>query len=136
MARELKGQDYQDFLNYFSINFPALRSKFNKDIEWSLTTVPYGTRKPNDMSNEDFDSFREIELRWLIDNGIADENEKAPSFVLVRQGQTPIEIDKVILVEKITNETTRVVIRHKTEMEDAFEVVGDVDFVKKKLTQK
>ena len=133
MAKELTGQDYSEFLNYFSIEFPALRSKFPKEIEWSLLDSPYGTRKPNDMRNEDFDSFREIELRWLIDNGIADENEKSPSFILATQGQTTIDIDKVILVEKITDETSRIGIRYDTGAEYIFEVVGNIDLVKKKL---
>jgi hypothetical protein len=33
---------------------------------------PYSVIRPDTISNEDFDAFREIQLRWNIQNGIID----------------------------------------------------------------
>lgn len=136
MSRELTGHDYQEFLDYFDINFPQLRSKFQKEIKWSLHGIPYCVVKPIDINDEDFDTFREIELRWFIKNGIVTEAKNSPLFILANDGQTSVEIETVVSIEKVTDKYTRLEIKHPNGMTKIYQVFGNIEFVKEKLTSK
>ena len=133
MARDLSGDKYREFLHYFREKFPLLRKKFPEEIEWSLITIPYGVRKPVYMSVEDFDDFREIEHRWLIENQIIDEYKNIPSFILEKNGLTTINTNEVMAVNSLNSRITEIKVRHSNGEENTFNVIGNIEFVKDKL---
>ena len=130
---EITGELYREFINYFSNNFPGLRAKFPKEIEWTLLKPPYGVVKPIDMSIEDYDDLREIELRWRIENAILREDENEPMFILVASGSTQVNPKNVISVTTITNKSTEIKGAYNNGVDFSFNVVGTIDFVNKKL---
>ena len=133
MAKNIMDGGYQDFIKFFQINFPALAIKFGKDIKWSFMDGCYGVMKPSDMSTEDFDEFRRIELEWKIKNEYFTQYQDNPAFVVVLNGLTNIPTNKVNFVRKLTDNSTTISMNDINGDENVYDVVGDIDYVNKKL---
>ena len=134
MAKELNEKLYLEYLEYFSNEFPELRAKFPAQIEWSILTVPYCTRKPSDMSVEDFDEFRRIELEWFIDNDITRQHKNEAVFVNVIHGQTTIPHSAVLRIIELTDNSHSIICQMgNTDKEVEYSVVGNIDYINKKL---
>ncbi len=135
MAQELTSELYLDFLRYFAKEFPSIRSKFPAQINWSIVTKPYCTRKPLDMESEDFDEFRRIELEWFIENGITPQYEGEAIFVNVIHGQTTIPKNRVLRIIELTKNSHSIICEDNQEKEIEYSVVGNIDYINSKLNR-
>ena len=133
MAKNISEGGYVDFIKYFKITFPDLAKKFGGEIVWSFLDGHTGTIKPSDMSREDFDEFRRIELEWKIENGYMTQYVGAPVFVVVISGLTTISPQQINFIRKLTDNTTTISINEIDGKEYVFDVVGNIDYVNKKI---
>ncbi|MDP4283625.1 MAG: hypothetical protein Q8891_04335 [Bacteroidota bacterium] len=122
---ELAGSDYRSFLNYFSINYPELRNKFPKEFVWRLGPPFHGMEKPVDMSDFDFNSFREIEFRWLIREGFIQVPKDHVSFILPTGGVAFFEPHEILRLEKVDSNTTKVYLS-ENGFEHSLNIFGDI----------
>lgn len=137
MNKKIEEGGYKEFIEeYFPKNFPTLRAKFPYPIDWSMSKAPYCTRKPHDMSVEDFDQFRFIEHEWLQNEGYLPKDENNPSFVNMVGGITYIPLPYVEFksIIKIDEKHTNIdLISLVDNTPHSYSVVGNIDYVNKRL---
>ena len=134
MAKNISLGGYPEFIHFFKTHYPDLAKKFTGGINWSFINGGCGTVKPEGMLRDDFDTFRDIELRWLIYNGYIDQLDNKVWFVIPGSGKDTINKPNVIEVTRATDKTTNVKVTvppHKEEY--TYNVFGDVYTVKEKL---
>lgn len=136
MSKKIDEGGYLEFLEYFKKEYPLLRERFPKQIEWSMLSLPYGVWKPDNMSDEDFDEFRRIEFEWLLENGYIPKYDSEILFVTpLPNNEVHITIDpkQVIRVIKQTSNTTNIIVVGNSNIEVSYIVVGNIDYVNSKL---
>lgn len=129
---ELTGNNYRSFLSYFSTSYPELRNKFPQEFVWSLGAPHHGMKKPQSMSDLDFDTFREIEFRWLIKNGFIQVPRGHVSFILPQNGFTTIEPKEILRLEGINSNTTKLYLREQG-YEHSLNVFGSLESIQDKI---
>lgn len=129
---ELTGNDYKSFLNYFSTNYPEIRTKFPEEFSWSLIEKPFGTRKPHGMSDLDFDQFREIEHYWLVKKGFIQVPAGKISFIQPKSGLLFIDPKELIRLEVVDSNTTKILWKEQG-FEHSLNVFGSLESVKNRF---
>ena len=130
---ELTGTDYRSFLNYFSINYSELRGKFPEEFVWSLGAPYHGMQKPAGMSDFDFNSFREIEFRWLIEKGFIQSSFGQVLFILTEGGFASVSPTTVAKLEALDFHSTKVHIQPEKGNKYCLTVFGRLEAVEEKL---
>jgi hypothetical protein len=129
---ELTGNDYRSFLKYFSNSCPELREKFPKEFVWSLIRSPFGMIKPQDMSDLDFDQFREIEHYWLVKKGFIQVPTGKISFIQPKSGLLLIKPKELLKLEVVDSNTTKIYWKEQG-FECSLNVFGSLESVKNRL---
>lgn len=129
---ELTGNDYRSFLKYFSTGHPELREKFPKEFVWSLIRSPFGMIKPQDMSDLDFDHFREIEHYWLVKEGFIQVLAGKISFIQPKSGLVFLRPENILKMEIFDSNTTKFYLKEPGDSY-AINVFGSLESVKNRL---
>ena len=124
---------YGDFLNYFSKEFPLLRSKFSTPIPFNFLKAPYGVQRPEAVSEDEYEDFKRLEFQWLLENDVIQSLPDRPIFLLVKQGHTSLSAEKIKSIEAIDNKTTRVVTSGKNGLSFTFDINESMESVKNRL---
>lgn len=124
---------YGDFLNYFSREFPLLRSKFPTPIPFNFLNSPYGVQRPEAVTEDEYEDFKRIEFNWLLENDVIQSSSDRPIFLLVKQGHTSLSAEEIESIEAIDNKTTRVVTKEKNGLSFTFDINESIGSVKNRL---
>ena len=124
---------YGEFLNYFSKEFPLIRSKFPTPIPFNFLKAPYGVRRPETVSEEEYEDFKRIEFTWLLENDVIQSSSDKPIFLLVKEGHTTLTIGEIENIEAIDNKTTRIVTNESKGLSFTFDINENIESVKKRL---
>lgn len=124
---------YRDFLNYFSNEFPLLRSKFPTPIPFNFLSVPYGVQKPVTATEDEYEDFKKIEFNWLLENDVLESSPDSPMFLLVRQGHTTLSIGEIESINAIDSKRTRVITNEAKGLSFTFDINENIESVKKRL---
>lgn len=124
---------YRDFLNYFSKEFPLLRSKFPTPIPFNFLKAPYGVQRPETVTEDEYEDFKRIEFNWLLENDVIQSSPDNPMFLLTKQGHTTLRIAEIESIEAIDNKRTRVVTNETKGLSFTFEINENIESVKNRL---
>ena|SRR5436190_1146119 len=120
---------YPDFVKYLNINFPAIRAKFPGTMPCRFDKAPYGTQRPANISETDWQEFLRIEIDWLRDNDVTSKE----LFRLVGTGLTSLSSENIVSLEAIDNKTTRVVTKESDGLDHTWDINEDLQSIKQRL---